>query len=290
MAKAYHEALKPLGNLGIQTSMGELENPHIPAHWHEAMEILFCLSGSVQVRKEHDRITLNHGQLIVFDSREVHSIHSNSSLYIFLCIHVDKKNLSVYCPGLELYHIECAPLSKKNPKHSQYMHLCDLAKDLTYSYLDKDLTSTMRSDGTALLMLADLIRYFSVYAPPGSVTSTEHSNDILREIISYTNEHYKEKISLNEVAEKTGFSREYLCRFFKKHMGITFMKYLNEVRISHAGRLLTSTDLSIAEIMSESGFTNQTMFNKLFKEIYGMTPRQAKKQEQESPTSFRNQL
>lgn len=290
MAKAYHEALKPLGNLGIQTSMGELENPHIPAHWHEAMEILFCLSGSVQVRKENERITLTHGQLIVFDSKEVHSIHSNSSLYIFLCIHVDKKNLSVYCPDLELYHIECAPLSKEDPKHSQYMHLCDLAKDLTYSYLDKDLTSTMRSDGTALLMLADLIRYFSVYAPPGSVTSTEHSNDILREIISYTNEHYKEKISLNEVAEKTGFSREYLCRFFKKHMGITFMKYLNEVRISHAGRLLTSTDLSIAEIMSESGFTNQTMFNKLFKEIYGMTPRQAKKQEQESPTSFRNQL
>ena len=45
MAKAYHEALHPLGNLGIQVSMAALENTHIPAHWHEAMEILFCLNG-----------------------------------------------------------------------------------------------------------------------------------------------------------------------------------------------------------------------------------------------------
>ena len=46
MAKAYHEALHPLGNLGIQVSMAALENTHIPAHWHEAMEIIlsewFC--------------------------------------------------------------------------------------------------------------------------------------------------------------------------------------------------------------------------------------------------------
>ena len=49
MAKAYHEALHPLGNLGIQVSMAALENTHIPAHWHEAMEILFCLNGSVRI-------------------------------------------------------------------------------------------------------------------------------------------------------------------------------------------------------------------------------------------------
>ena len=52
MAKAYHEALHPLGNLGIQVSMAALENTHIPAHWHEAMEILFCLNGSVRIHIE----------------------------------------------------------------------------------------------------------------------------------------------------------------------------------------------------------------------------------------------
>ena len=203
MAKAYHEALHPLGNLGIQVSMAALENTHIPAHWHEAMEILFCLNGSVRIHIEHEHLTLQRNQLIVFDSKEVHSIHSDSKL-------------------------------------------------------------------------ADLIRYFSVYSLPGTTTGTGQSNDILRKIISYVNEHYTEKLSLEEVANQVGFSREYFCRFFKQHMGITFLRYLNEVRISHAGRILMNTDKSISEVMQESGFTNQTIFNRLFKEIYGMTPRQAR--------------
>lgn len=275
MAKAYHEALHPLGNLGIQVSMATLESPHIPAHWHDAMEILFCLNGEVRIHAEHDTLTLSHNQLIVFDSKEVHSIHSDSKLYMFLCIHVDKKLLSVYCPNLELYHIKCRPVPLDDPKAIQYIHLCRLAHELTRTNIKNASTRAMRSDGTALLMLADLIQYFSEYAPPE--TASGHGNRTIRELISYVNEHYTEKLSLEDAADYVGFSREYFCRFFKQHMGLTFLRYLNEVRISHAGRLLSSTDLSISEIMNTCGFTNQTIFNRLFKEIYGMTPRQARK-------------
>ena len=134
----------------------------------------------------------------------------------------------------------------------------------------------MRSDGTVLLMRADLIQYFSVHTLPENTRRQKQSNDVLREIIAYVNNHYKDSLTLDDMARQTGFSREYFCRFFKQHMGITFLRYVNEVRISHAGRLLSDTDLSISEIMQESGFTNQTLFNRLFKEIYGMTPRQAR--------------
>lgn len=68
-------------------------------------------------------------------------------------------------------------------------------------------------------------------------------------------------------------------------MGITFLRYLNEVRISHAGRLLMNTDMSISEVMNKIGFTNQTIFNRLFKEIYGLTPRQARNNYAENTTS-----
>lgn len=94
MAQIYHEALHPMGNLGIQISMAALESPHIPMHWHDTMEILFCLNGSVTICIDQETLTLSRNQLIVFDSRIVHSIHSNSKLYMFLCIHVNKKQLS----------------------------------------------------------------------------------------------------------------------------------------------------------------------------------------------------
>ena len=275
MAKAYHEALHPLGNLGIQVSMATLESPHIPAHWHDAMEILFCLNGEVRIHAEHDTLTLSHNQLIVFDSKEVHSIHSDSKLYMFLCIHVDKKLLSVYCPNLELYHIKCRPVPLDDPKAIQYIHLCQLAHELTRTNIKNASTRAMRSDGTALLMLADLIQYFSEYAPPE--TASGHGNRTIRELISYVNEHYTEKLSLEDAADYVGFSREYFCRFFQTAYG-TDLPSLSERKSNFpCRRLLSSTDLSISEIMNTCGFTNQTIFNRLFKEIYGMTPRQARK-------------
>ena len=276
MAQIYHEALHPMGNLGIQISMAALESPHIPMHWHDAMEILFCLNGSVTICIDQETLTLSRNQLIVFDSKIVHSIHSNSKLYMFLCIHVNKKQLSGYVPDLDLYSIWCRPVPLDDPRSTQYIHLCQLAHDLTRINIEEKSTSAMRSDGTVLLMLADLIQYFSVHTLPENTRRQKQSNDVLREIIAYVNNHYKDSLTLDNMARQTGFSREYFCRFFKQHMGITFLRYVNEVRISHAGRLLSDTDLSISEIMQESGFTNQTLFNRLFKEIYGMTPRQAR--------------
>lgn len=110
MKTVYHEAMHPLGNLGLKISMAALESPHIPMHWHDAMEILFCLNGEVTIQIDHEAFLLSRNQLVVFDSKEMHSIQSASPLYMFLCIHVDKKQMALYCPDLELYHIQCQPL------------------------------------------------------------------------------------------------------------------------------------------------------------------------------------
>ena len=77
----------------------------------------------------------------------------------------------------------------------------------------------MRSDGTALLMLADLIRYFSVYSLPGATAGTSQSNDTLREIITYVNEHYTEKLSLKEVANQIWIQQGIFLPFFQTAYG-----------------------------------------------------------------------
>ncbi len=284
MPKAYHETLKPSGNLGIQYNINYIRNPHIPLHWHEPMEIICCLNGNVTVHVGNEEIQLSRKQIIVFDSREVHSIHADSTFYVFLCIHIDKRQLSVYSPDLEFYHIKCRPLPPNDPNYQHYEHLCQLALDLILESQEFENTFHMRADGTALLMMAELMQYFSVYTPPLGASEQKKPNDTIREIITYVNEHYQKNITLDDMSERTGFSKEYFCRFFKQYMGITFLRYLNEVRISHAGTLLSTTDLPISDILLECGFTNQTLFNRLFKEIYGMTPRQARKNKTEDKT------
>lgn len=278
MKTVYHEAMHPLGNLGLKISMAALESPHIPMHWHDAMEILFCLNGEVTIQIDHEAFLLSRNQLVVFDSKEMHSIQSASPLYMFLCIHVDKKQMALYCPDLELYHIQCQPLPLDHPKSTEYLTLCQLARDLTRSSIKKESTSTMRSDGIALLMLSDLIQSFSVYAPLGTATGEKKPNDSTpRDYFPMLLSITRKKSPFDDISARIGFSKEYFCRFFKQHMGITFLQYLNEVRISHAGRLLSSTELSVAEVMHQIGFTNQTVFNRMYKELYGMTPRQSRK-------------
>ena len=272
MKTVYHEAMHPLGNLGLKISMAALESPHIPMHWHDAMEILFCLNGEVTIQIDHEAFLLSRNQLVVFDSKEMHSIQSASPLYMFLCIHVDKKQMALYCPDLELYHIQCQPLPLDHPKSTEYLTLCQLARDLTRSSIKKESTSTMRSDGIALLMLSDLIQSFSVYAPLGTATGEKKPNDALRVIISYVTEHYPEKITLNDISARIGFSKEYFCRFFKKHMGCTYLEYINEIRLSHIYQDLASTDYPLYQLLEIHGFKNYRVFRRMFHEHFHTTP------------------
>ena len=271
---AYHQSLRPTGNLGIQTSMATLEHAHIPLHWHNELEILFCLNGNPTIQIGNDTLTLSPRKLIVFDSQVEHAIDSRN-IYMFLCIHVDKKRLNGYISDIDLHKIDCRPISQYHAQYQYYEHLCSLAYHLTRINLDDFCTKSMETDGAVLLMLSHLFRFFSVNILPD--VHAQSTNNFIHESIAFINENYMHPITLDMLSSKANISKEHFCRIFKKHIGKTFLQYLTEVRISHSSYLLTTTDLPISRIMEQCGFTTQTLFNRAFKEIYQCTPREARK-------------
>lgn len=124
---------------------------------------------------------------------------------------------------------------------------------------------------------AQLIRYFSSTSAVQLADTHLMTIDRIRKVMSYVEEHYKENISLQDVSDLLGIGKEYFCRFFKKNMGISFLQYLNEVRLSHIYQGLMDTELPIAELMEENGFSNQKLFNRSFKALYGCTPSSVRK-------------
>ncbi|MEM0914619.1 MAG: AraC family transcriptional regulator [Planctomycetota bacterium] len=92
------------------------------------------------------------------------------------------------------------------------------------------------------------------------------------QICAYVQQRYDEPIALDDVAAAADMSRTSFCRFFQRVMGRTFVEYLHEVRVSHACRLLSQTDLSIADIAFRVGFGNLANFNRVFKRLRGATP------------------
>lgn len=100
------------------------------------------------------------------------------------------------------------------------------------------------------------------------------SNYAIKRAISYIRIHYKENIMLEELANKLDITPEYLSTLFNREVGVNFSSFLKEFRISHAKRLLKSTDKKVYEIAEEVGYPDSKYFNRVFKEKVGVSPRE----------------
>ena len=95
----------------------------------------------------------------------------------------------------------------------------------------------------------------------------------LRQVIEYINSHIAREIKLTELAEMLDMSKYYFLRLFKQSMGITPHQYVIQQRMEKAKQLLKQGKLSIAQVATECGFSNQSHFAKVFHKNIGMTPR-----------------
>ncbi len=98
--------------------------------------------------------------------------------------------------------------------------------------------------------------------------------DRLNAIYQYVLQNFSSEITLEKVAKVAHISPQSFCRYFKSRVKKTFSKFLIEVRIGHACKLLAETNKSIADICYECGYNNFSNFNKHFKNITQKTPLQ----------------
>ncbi len=92
-------------------------------------------------------------------------------------------------------------------------------------------------------------------------------------LLLYIEEHFRDKMSLDELSHMFGFNKYNLCKLFSRTMGSTFVEYLNLRRISHAERLISMTDMTIADIAFDAGFNSVQYFNRTFLALRGVSPR-----------------
>lgn len=93
----------------------------------------------------------------------------------------------------------------------------------------------------------------------------------------YIQEHYKENLTLEELAEYIGMNASYMSVFFKKETGENFKTYLTKVRMQNAVKLLNSTNMRSYELAGAVGYRDTKQFREKFREIYGMSPQQYRK-------------
>jgi two-component system response regulator YesN len=110
--------------------------------------------------------------------------------------------------------------------------------------------------------------------PIGTEEDDYEGNFIVNRAMSYINEHYAEKLTLQQLADYLYISTWHLCRVFKKCTNMNFVDILNKIRIEHAKRYLKETNLKIYEISRNVGYSDIAYFSKVFRAMTGMSPKQ----------------
>lgn len=103
-------------------------------------------------------------------------------------------------------------------------------------------------------------------------------NDRINVIFNYVKDHFREQMTLEEIADLANMKVPSFCRYFKKITNKTFTQFVNEYRITHSLKLLAEQPMSITEVCFESGFNNFSYFNKTFKEYVKKSPSQYRKE------------
>ncbi len=102
--------------------------------------------------------------------------------------------------------------------------------------------------------------------------------DRIDKIIQYTIEKFQSNIPLSRIAEIASMSIPAFCNYFRKHTKKTYIDFLNEIRISHACKLLRASQMNVLQICLDSGFNTLANFNKQFIKFKHITPSQFRKQ------------
>ena len=145
-------------------------------------------------------------------------------------------------------------------------------------FLQNGSQREIRMFACATELLGDLAAYFSSSEPVIMQQAGSETFERCVRIMNYIHAHWREDISIEQLAAQEYVSAGYLSRFFKKFTGITFTEYLVDFRLQNACRDLERTTDTVTKIALANGFKNTNSFIKYFREKYEITPNRYRRQ------------
>jgi xylan 1,4-beta-xylosidase len=252
-------------------------------HWHKELELLLVLRGRIVVRSEGQKRELGEDDLFFINSEEIHSTCGilGECANTIVVIQINPEFCTKNYP--ELYqHRFLWPNSTDASMTQFFRQMRFLIARIVEEYRKAETGYQLAIEGLLNTMMSLLVRNVLIRKRPQIQEMQEDASSRLRvqRISAYIQEHFAEKISLHDLADQVAYLNPYyLSHFFKDKMGISFHEYLNYVRLQNATALLSRPDKLITDIALQCGFAGAKAFDRVFKEHYGITPREYRKQQ-----------
>lgn len=251
------------------------------AQFSKRLEMIYLLSGNAGLILDGTEMKLIQGEFVVVDARRICEFQCKES-FMQIRISVDRSFLAEKLranagakPSARMYVCSREDLTRE--QLPVFLKMCDLFKELVPLYINEPEGYRLRTESIVLELLYLLAGHFSIPLVKEDLPEGEAEPLRIQEILAYIEAHYAEPLTLETVSAEFGLSREYFSRLFHKSVGITFLQHLNRVRIAHLYDDLIHTDEGVMNLCERHGLTNYKLFSRLFKEIYGCTPREIRR-------------
>jgi AraC-like DNA-binding protein len=252
---------------------------------HEYFELLYLASGEAAYQVQDRMLPIEEGDLFLVGSTLMHQICqyrtpevSGAVLYFMPDLirgaEQGSEGMEYLMPFLVQDSGFCHVIKASTGLPAQIFELMKRA----HSDLPAASQRARLSVKTYLKMiLVLLVNHFSEYRGSEATFELQQRNlDRAKPLFDWIDAHYGSPITVEDAAALLHMSRSNFMRFFKQTTGQSFVGYLNRFRIAKAEVLLTTTDLSIAEVSQQVGFCDQSYFGLVFRNLLQMTPRDYK--------------
>jgi len=246
-----------------------------PDHWHSAVEIIMPIEGDYRVETCNTRFNLKEGDILVIPPGELHKInYQNEGVRIIL--QFEMSLLNKLKDTINILHLMLLPQMitfDKSPISQKALE--NILFEISDEYFKKQ-------DFYETIIFSKLIEMFVIMARDSQVLEnllvdykTIKRKEYIQKFnlcLDHINNFYNNDLKLEEIAKIASFSKFHFVRLFKQFANKSFYEYLISVRIRNAEVLLSTSVMPITEVAMESGFNSISTFNRIFKEVEGITP------------------
>ena len=241
-------------------------------HWHSYFEITWVLEGKGNYFVNGQEYTMEKDDIIIFNNVEPHGwklLGGNMKLLVM-----------IFSPEFVAEKISVFDAEYLKPFVERGSNFKNRVEEIRISIREIHQEWNERKEGYPLMIKANVLRILTmlIRAYQDETKSGEmlkekkNAMKRLEQAFTYINDHYCEKITLEEVAASVYMSSNYFSSYFRRVANISFSDYVTRLRVNRAREMLRENGANVTEIAMECGFNNISNFYRLYKKHMGKTP------------------
>lgn len=283
----FQKELKQHGNeqfpfLVSYQKLSEYESGSFMWHWHPEIEITYVQKGTMCYKVNHMVYHLKEGDIVFNNSGALHSgTMENQKDCAYIPVTFDSRliygffqstvNSKYVDPVIQDSMLPAICIDQSEPWHKpfrEYLLRIINLDEKKPDFYELDITICLQS------MWRLLLEHITYEPQASRENSLEY--DRIKKILSYIEENYQNKITLNDIAGHIHLCESECTRLFKRHMNTTLFAFLQEYRIERSLEFLQD-DQPVSAVADKAGFSDPNYYSKVFAKIKGCSPREYRK-------------